>query len=242
MSVRPSPAALTALRQKIHALEGVGHAPHGSLPFGVPELDHHLPHGGLATGALHEVRGEDDGAAAAAFTAGIAGRLHGPVLWCATRADLFAPGLAQSGLCASRVIHVAAGDDLTALACMEEGLRHGGLAAVVAEVARLSMTASRRLHLAARGSGTMGIALRRGPEHEVALPTASMTRWRVSSRPSAPLPVPGLARARWRIELLRARAGDPFEIEVEACDAEGRLACPIDRDVAHAPAPRRAAG
>ena len=44
---------------------------------------------------------------------------------------------------------------------MEEGLRHGGLAALVGDVARLSMTASRRLHLAAKGSGTIGFALRR---------------------------------------------------------------------------------
>jgi protein ImuA len=40
-------------------------------------------------------------------------------------------------------------------------LRHGALGAVVAEVARLSMTASRRLQLAAEGSGVIGIAIRR---------------------------------------------------------------------------------
>jgi len=44
---------------------------------------------------------------------------------------------------------------------MEEGLRHGGLAAVVGEVACLSMTASRRLQLAAEDTGSIGIALRR---------------------------------------------------------------------------------
>ena len=77
------------------------------------------------------------------------------------QADLFAPGLEQAGLPPGRVIHVEAGDDTSVLACMEEGLRHGGLAAVVAEAPRLPMTASRRLHLAARESGTLGIALRR---------------------------------------------------------------------------------
>jgi hypothetical protein len=53
----------------------------------------------LALGALHEVAGGDDGAidgaAAALFTAGIAARLRGRVLWCLTRQDLFAPALAQ---------------------------------------------------------------------------------------------------------------------------------------------------
>ena len=72
-----------------------------------------------------------------------------------------APGLEQAGLSPDRVIHVEAGDDKSTLACMEEGLRHGGLGAVVADIARLPMTASRRLHLAAKESGTIGIALRR---------------------------------------------------------------------------------
>src|SRR3981189_847702 len=62
-----------------------------------------------------------------------------------------------------RVIYVEAGNEKSVLICFEEGLRHGGLGAVVAEVARLSMTASRRLQLAAEGSGAIGIAIRRLP-------------------------------------------------------------------------------
>ena len=69
--------------------------------------------------------------------------------------------LEQAGLPPGRVIFVEAGDDKAVLACMEEGLRHGGLGAVVGDVARLPMTASRRLHLAAKGSATICIALRR---------------------------------------------------------------------------------
>jgi hypothetical protein len=60
-----------------------------------------------------------------------------------------------------RVIYLEAGDEKAILACFEECLRHRGLGAAVAEVARLSMTASRRLQLAAEESGTIGIALRR---------------------------------------------------------------------------------
>jgi hypothetical protein len=93
--------------------------------------------------------------------AGIAARTKGKVLWCITRPDLFAPGLAQAGLPPDRVIYVEAGDDKTVLACAEEGLRHGGLGAVIAEIARLSMTASRRLQLCAEDSGAIGIVLRR---------------------------------------------------------------------------------
>ena len=193
-------------------------------------------------GALHEMAGGGngavDGAAAALFAAGIAARTKGKVLWCIGRQDLFAPALAQAGLPPSRVIYVEAGDEKTVLACMEEGLRHGGLGAVVAEIARLSMTASRRLQLAAEAGGTIGLAIRRWRRQtdatDFGTPTAAATRWRVSVLPSTRLPVPGVGRARWHLELIRCRAGESAEFTVEACDAKGRLALPSD--LAHGPA------
>jgi len=223
------------------------------LPFGISAIDRHLPGGGLALGALHEVAGGGnsavDGAAAALFTAGIAARTQGQVLWCVARQDLFAPAIAQAGLLPDRVIYVETGDEPSVLVCFEEGLRHGGLGAVVAEVARLSMTASRRLQLAAGGSGAIGIAIRRWRRQREATdfrqPTAAVTRWRVSALPSTPLPVPGVGRARWQLELIRCRAGESVDFEVEACDAKGRLALPSN--LVHGSRPkeigqRRAAG
>jgi protein ImuA len=137
------------LRERIQRLEGAAGRRRLVLPFGIKEIDRHLPGGGLALGALHEVagggNGATDGAATALFAAGIAARTRGRALWCVIRQDLFAPALAQAGLVPDRVIYVEVGDEKAVLACFEEGLRHGGLAAVVAEVARLSMTASRRL-------------------------------------------------------------------------------------------------
>lgn len=242
---------VAALRARIAHLEGAEGHVRRTLPFGVDMLDQRLPQGGLAVGCLHEVAGGGagavDGAAAACFAAGIAARLPGPVLWCVTQADLFAPGLEQAGLSPDRVIHVEAGDDITLLACMEEGLRHGGLGAVVADVARLSMTASRRLHLAAKASGTTGIALRRwrrqGDAVDFGQPTAAMTRWRVSVLPSTPLPVPGVGRSRWLVELIRARAGESFDLELEGCDGTGHLGLPADvADRPAATAGRRALG
>jgi len=228
--------SIEALRSSIAHLEGGHGRSRVSLPFGFAEIDRKLPGGGLALGALHEIAGGGsgavDGAAAALFAAGIAARTEGRVLWCVTRQDLFAPALAQAGLAADRVIYAETGDEKALLACMEEGLRHGGLGAVVAEVARLSMTASRRLQLAAEGSGSIGIALRRWRRQTEAAdfgqPTAAMTRWRVSSLPSRPLPVPGVDRARWLVELIRARAGESLDIEVEACDGSGHLRLPAE--------------
>ena len=226
--------AISELRERIAHLEGAAARSRETLPFAVAALDQRLPGGGLALGALHEIagggNGATDGAAAAHFTAGVAARTRGRVLWCVTRQDLFAPALEQAGLASDRVIYVEAGDEKTLLVCMEEGLRHGGLGAVVGEISRLSMTASRRLQLAAEGTGTLGIALRRWRRQAEAFdfgqPTAAMTRWRVSALPSLPLPVPGVGRPRWLVELIRARAGESLDIEVEACDGTGHLGLP----------------
>jgi protein ImuA len=111
-------------------------------------------------------------------------------------------------------------------------LRHGGLGGVVAEIARLSMPASRRLQLAAETSGTIGIAVRRWRRPTEAVdcgqPTAAATRWRITALPSTPLSVPGVGRARWFVELIRSRAGECADFTVEACDETGCLALPAD--------------
>lgn len=233
--MRPS-SAIESLRAQVRQVEGRNRRAASVLPFGLAEVDSRLPSGGLALDALHEVAGGGngaiDGAAAALFAAGIAARTRGKVLWCLTRPDLFAPALSQAGLKSDRVIYLEGGDEKTVLACFEEGLRHGGLGAVVAEVARLPMTASRRLQLAAEGSGTIGIALRRWRRQTEAAdfgqPTAATTRWRVSALPSTPLPVVGVGRSRWLVELIRCRAGESADFELEACDETGRLALPSD--------------
>jgi protein ImuA len=250
--VGPRPA-IEILREKIRRIEAGERRVSAVLPFGLPEVDARLPGGGLALGALHEVAGGANGAvnaaAAALFAAGIAARTKGPVLWCVLRQDLFAPSISQAGLAPDRVVYAEAEDEQAVLACFEEGLRHGGLGSVIAEIGRLSMTNSRRLQLAAEGSGTLGIALRRWRRQSDAVdfgqPTAAATRWRVTALPSTPLPVPGVGRARWHVELIRCRAGESADFEVEACDAQGYLALPANlanRQV-DAPAGRsRAAG
>ena len=120
-------AAIESLRAQIETIEGRGRRARSVLPFGIAAVDSRLPGGGLAVGALHEIAGGGngaiDGAAAALFTAGIAARTRGKVLWCLTRPDLFAPALSQAGLKSDRVIYLEGGDDKTVLACSEEGLR-----------------------------------------------------------------------------------------------------------------------
>lgn len=240
----PPRPALDALRRQVRALETQSRVTRAVLPFGVAPIDARLPGGGLALGALHEVAGGAEealyGATAAKFAAGILARAQGQVLWCRRQADLFAPSLAQAGLPPSRLIFADAGDEAGVLAAMEEGLRWPGLAGVVGEVGKLSMTASRRLQLAAEKSGQMAIAVRRwrriADAADLGQPTAAETRWRVSPLPSTPLPpsVPGVGRPRWFLELLRCKAGEAFDIELEACDAKGHLRLPAP--LAHRPA------
>jgi protein ImuA len=235
MSVSAPPAAISELRERIARLEGSNARIRTVLPFGVAAIDRVLAGGGLVFGGLHEVAGGGngavDGAAAALFAAGIGARTAGKVLWCVTRPDLFAPAIEQAGLPPGRVIYVEAGDEKSVLACFEEGLR-GGFGSVIAEIARLSMTTSRRLQLAAESSGAIGIAIRRWRRQTEATDfgqsTASETRWRVSVLPSTPLPVQGIGRARWHLELIRCRAGESADFTVEACDAKGRIALPSD--------------
>ena len=85
---------LADLRRQVERLDG-GYRLKASQPFGIPALDRHLPGGGLALGSLHEVveggPAAEFAGAATLFVAGILARRKGPVLWCLTRRDLFAP-------------------------------------------------------------------------------------------------------------------------------------------------------
>jgi protein ImuA len=231
------PGRIEELRRRVARIEKGARESVPVLPFGVAEIDRRLPGGGLALGALHEVSGlgpdEEDGAAPAAFIAGLAARLDPakPVLWCQSGGDgdVYGPGLAACGLAPSRLILARARNAADLLWAMEEGLRCRALAAVVGEIADLPGPASRRLQLAAESSGVTALALRRFrlPSALARAPNAGVTRWTVSPLPSEPASgEPGLGRPRWRLDLWRARGAAPAEWIVEACDATGHVALP----------------
>jgi len=247
----PDPAVLAKLRETLSGLEATGFRRRPALPFGIAAVDARLANGGLRLDALHEAAAASgdlaDDCAATLFLAGIAARAWGPVLWAVRRRDLFAPGLAQAGLDPKRLIYAEAADDAELLAVMEEGLRHRGLGAVIGEVRRADMTATRRLQLAAEGGRTIALLQRRHGRSggdPLGLPSAAVTRWRVGAAPSTPLPVEGVGRARWQLSLARQKGGEAFDIQVEACDETGRCALPAamaDRAAAAGGADRRAA-
>lgn len=232
------PAALTHSELLSHLRESVADIRPPRIPglgFGVDELDLRLADHGLDGAALHEIAPAiaalSDDAAATLFVAGVAARFaaaaEARVLWVLSRFDLYAPGLEQAGLPPGRVIFAEGRDDREVLALIEDALRHGALAAVVGEVKRADMTATRRLQLAAEAGQTPVLLLRRWRRQGVCPLSdlsAATTRWRIGCAPSERLPAPGVGRARWNVDLVRQRNGDPFSLLLKACDDTGRLA------------------
>ncbi len=246
---------LASLRQQIQRLErsdGIIQKPAGQsqpqavLPFGVAALDEAWPGGGLPRAALHEAvaaRSPADFAAATAFVAAMTGRLARPVLWCARSGSLYGPGLAGVGLQPQRLLIARLRKDKDALAAMEEGLRHGFLGAVIGEVERCDLTASRRLQLAAEKSGVMAVLLRQPSQRHGEEPISAASRWRIAAAPSSPHIIPQAGRARWQLDLVRSRFGTTGSWIVEAPDAQGYLHLPAgldDRSAAQTDLVRRA--
>jgi protein ImuA len=220
MPPQPSKTALLDdLRRRIAHLEHPSlcqEAPPPLLTFGIREIDGHLPWGGLAPAALHEIVPAEPGdvTPGLGFAAALLGQAArtAPVLWCRSRRDLYAPGLKSLGLDAGNLVVVEAGKDRELLWAMEEGLRSGALAAVLGEIRGLSATAARRLQLAAEEGGTLALLAHGGTA------PAALTRWRVTAAASRnPLGAwPGVAC--WQVDLERCRGGAAGQWLVEWLD------------------------
>jgi len=245
------PTSLEQLKAQIQQLEGFGGTLTGTnqqtLAFGVDAIDGHLPGGGLARGALHEVFASDAGIATA-FCALLAGRLakdteNHAILWCERpwaldAGALYGPALLQFGIDPARVVLVRTRRDADALWAMEEGLHCGRLAAVVGEITNMSLTDSRRLQLAAEETGVTALMLR--PKTDRPAPSAAATRWRLDAvKHAAKQAGPalgqandneamfqtssGLNTARWHAELFRCRGGTSADWMMEWNDETGNF-------------------
>lgn len=176
--------------------------------------------GGLLKGRLHELFGanvEDSGSSAgfALLLGLLAGQGGLPMLWLRTnRAEkigghLYGPGLAALGFDPAMLLLGIMQDETMLLRAASDALRCAGLAAVVIECwgnpSVLDLTASRRLALAAEGSGVIALLLRLDAQPA---PSAAETRWRIASAPSIdPLGERLMGPSAFDLELLRRRAG-----------------------------------
>lgn len=196
---------LDRLRARLARLEAPPARPALSpLPL-APAIDRALPWHGLCRGALHEIVAVDEGAGVA-FACLVAARAGPSVGWIATRPDPFPAGLRAWGIDPAGLLVVRAlPEDL--LWAAEECFRSRALDAVLLFAPTLSLAASRRLHLAAEESGCTGLILLQDMEGRA--PSAARSRWRVSSLPGSPGPAHLMPAPRWRLDLLRARGGDP---------------------------------
>lgn len=214
-------AAIARLKTKIARIEaagataGSGTPAPGPVTFGIAAIDGHLPGGGLATGAVHEIVAGDDGMAATGFALNLASRLttvtgRRALLWCGQGLPLYGPGLAGFGIDPSCLLIARCNADQETLWTMEEGLGTPILAAVLGEVTALDGLAGRRLALAARQSGVTALLLHGAPDgREDTVPTVAATRWRVSGLPAAGDGIGAEDGYGWRLDFLRGGGALP---------------------------------
>lgn len=199
---------LSDMRAQMARLTGISRRPAAeSIPVGVPAIDALLPGHGLARGGFHELLG--DPAAITSFLAALLGRQRSirHVLWITPSPDLYPGGVAQYGLSHRRLTIASTRQVDNRLWAMEEALKDLPGGAVIAEVEQADLTETRRLQLAAEGSGSIGFLVRRDRQ-----PSAALTRWRVEPARSRDL------RPTWRLTLERVRgaeAGGTWVVEFD---------------------------
>lgn len=117
---------------------------------------------------------------------------------------LYPPGAAQFGLDPTRVLHVRTRTLKEALWASEQalGLPQARALCLVPHDARLTLTATRRLHLAAEKNDARCVLLRFDPPS----PSAAWTRWRVAAAPSRGANRE-LGRPCFAVSLTRQRSG-----------------------------------
>ncbi|MDX3806541.1 MAG: hypothetical protein QHC89_09075 [Bosea sp. (in: a-proteobacteria)] len=237
MQSAASPTLSDLRRSLAEAALRTGPAATGKVGLGAAEIDATLT-GGLERAALHEVyaAGAADLAAATGFALGLAlraaqgeaARGERPILWVrqdfvdAETGRLHAPGLNELGLDPARLLLVRARDAEGVLRAGAEGTRCPALGAVLiepwGEPRAFDLTASRRLALAAEGSGVTTLLLRVAAAEA---PSAARTRWQVrplasraleANAPGSPAfslrllrPRGGVAESEWRVEWNRDR-------------------------------------
>lgn len=195
-----SPSARSRLRAVAGALERLETPPErpGPAPIdtgwgpGAPRLER---------GAVHEWFGDEP-------PLGLFGALGrrapgGRVVWigrdCWAHAD-------PARLWLERSVFVDPGTAAERLWAIDQALRCPGVSCLVADGSGIDMAGSRRLQLAARAGGTLGLLAR--PPDEIRTLSAARTRWRVGPAPNPDArwyPEP-----RWTVELLRCKGMQPL--------------------------------
>jgi protein ImuA len=211
---------ITRLKREILPLEGLrAMRPGSASDHGLGPLQDAFPQGSFPLGAVHEFisEGPESAAATAGFISGLLGSLMkngGAAIWISSSGTVFPPALKTFGIDPERIVFIDLHRERDVLWAMEEGLKCGGLAAVVGEMPELSFTASRRFQLAVEQSRVTGFILRSNPCNLDS--NASVSRWKIKPLPTISLDeLPGLGFPRWHVELLKIRNGKPGSWQIE---------------------------
>jgi protein ImuA len=211
---------LEALRRQIAKAASFSTRGGDIVPLGIEAVDSCLG-GGLARGALHEIAAVDHRSipAALGFLLALTNcSSKACVLWpfaktAPTFGQPYAPGLKFFGLDPARIVFVRCATAHECLWAMEEGLRLGGIGAVIgARPKAMDLTSSRRLQLAAEQANMPVFFLR---SYNDAAQSAAVTRWRVAPAPSAHDQFGFYKNARFRVALEYARGGKTGEWVLE---------------------------
>jgi len=194
--------------------------PAEAIPFGAAEIDSALPHGGLSCGAVHEVVIRDYTPLVAVPTMlpailsrnAIASYYASPKsLWKRTNTEDFPFSLAWIGRRCwptpfslppehlNSCLFIDPPSERLALWAIETALRSPAVKLVIADLPCASLTATRRLALAAKASGATAILLRK--QETFSSPSAATSRWEIS-----PFPSDSEAPA-WKLSLTRLKGG-----------------------------------
>jgi protein ImuA len=226
MPARPPDALLADLRRRIAAIEADG-TPRPPLPvrsvlipLGPPRLDEALG-GGLIAGSLNEAvpRTIGDIGAAFGFALALAARavairgagalfhIH-EELAAREAGALYPAGLEAFGLAPQALLSLTVRRRADLLLAMEEALKCRALACVIGEAfpdrRGIGLTASRRLALAAKAGGSLGLLVR--APGSVA-PSAAVTRWEIEAGPSRSDAFGGLGAPALVVHLVRSKLG-----------------------------------
>jgi protein ImuA len=208
------------------ANHGMGFARPACTPtpwtFGIVEIDHALPWGGLEPSGLHEIqpRTHADSWAALGFALGLLARRMAATgaarknssLWAFTPNAAhefgrpYGPGLHAFGIDPSELLMVETRRAADLAWTLEEGLKARALVAVLGQIDGANWTLGRRLALAAQAHRTPCLLISSPGTCELG---AAMTRWRIETAPSSPHPFDASAPGarRWQATLERCRWG-----------------------------------
>lgn len=187
------------------------------IPTGFPELDSRLPGGGWPLGAITEVFVDSYGIgelellmpALAALTKADPSKPPKWVAWISPPFVPYAPALQQHGVGIDRVlmIHPPSGNK-SRLWAIEQVVRSGSSAGVLAWIASAADVILRRLQLAAEDQGCWVLLFRPSSASQQRSPAA--LRIRLSQSPAAT-----------RVQIFKCRGGRPGVVDIAGVDAGG---------------------